>query len=356
MVLTAQPQITDFADFEISIANQQLPTAEKLQVVKITVEQDVNLPSMFTLELTNLNDNNGEIQGIDDRLFAVGKAVEVQLGYSGRLETLIQGEITGLEPEFTIDRLPSLVVRGYDRRHRLQRGRKTRTFVQRKDSAIASQIANEAGLTSQVQDSQVEHEYVIQGNQTDWEFLRERACRIQYEVIVENQTLIFRPVANADNESLTLTFDNDLLEFYPCLSSMGQVSEVAVQGWNSQQKQAIAVTARTGAEVSQMGGENTGADVSDSVFNSPVGVISDHPIANEAEARQMATAYFNQNILKYITGEGICRGRTDLTAGKVIRIDGIGQQFSGRYYVICASHRYTQDGYYTHFTLRRNAI
>ena len=59
------------------------------------------------------------------------------MGGEGDLTKLISGEITALEPEFVTSRIPLLRVRGYDRRHRLQRGRKTRTFLQQKDSDIA---------------------------------------------------------------------------------------------------------------------------------------------------------------------------------------------------------------------------
>lgn len=346
-------------DFEILINNSLLPTEYKFQVAEMTIEDDVNLPSMFALEFAGLEhesktSQNKAIDEIDDSLFQIGNAVEVRLTAGNRLIPLIKGEITGLEPEFVVDRRPSLLVRGYDRRHRLQRGRKTRTFVQSKDSAIAAIIANEAGLTPQVQDSQETHEYVLQANQNDLEFLLERASRIHYEVIVDHQTFFFQPVANNAAESLTLNFENDLLEFYPRLSSIGQVTEVNVQGWDGKKKQEITFSSSTA--ISNMGGENTGAAISQNVFGQAVDIVSDRPVSTLAEAQQMASAYFNQSILEFITGEGVCQGRADLRAGKVVKIDGIGKQFSGLYYVISASHRYTQNGYYTHFNVRRNSV
>jgi hypothetical protein len=61
-------------------------------------------------------------------------------------DQLIYGEITALEPEFTRDEVPIVIVRGYDLRHRLMKGQKTRTFTNTTDSAIASDIAKEANL------------------------------------------------------------------------------------------------------------------------------------------------------------------------------------------------------------------
>lgn len=67
---------------------------------------------------------------IDDNLFDLGDRVEIQMGYEQQIKTLIVGEITGLEPEFSQDTTPILVVRGHDLGHRLLRGRHTRSFVQ----------------------------------------------------------------------------------------------------------------------------------------------------------------------------------------------------------------------------------
>lgn len=344
-------------NFEIIINGSPLPVEAKLHVISLTVDHDLDLPGMFTLELTGSDSQEEETTWIDDEdLFAVGNVLEVKLGYANNLETMIIGEITGIEPEFTFDRLPSLTVRGYDRRHRLQRGRKTQTFIQQKDSDIAAKIAQDAGLTAQVEDSQVVHDYILQAEQTDIEFLQQRAKRINYEVVVEDRTLLFRPVANAQSEILTLSFDDDLREFYPRLSSMGQVSELSVRGWNPKEKQEIVGEARVGDEVSTMGGQNSGAALVEDAFGTAVAKLSDRPILTQAEADQLAKARFNQLALTLITGEGVCWGRTDLRPGKVIKIEGLGRRFNGQYYVTATVHHYqAQSGYRTHFSVRRNA-
>ena len=345
-------------NFAIIINNSQLLIEAKLQVISLSIDQDLDLPGMFVIELTSSLTQRSETTWIDnEELFAIGNVVEVKLGYEDDLETLIIGEITGLEPEFSLDSLPSLSVRGYARSHRLQRGRKTQTFVQQKDSDIASKIAQDAGLTAQVIDSQVVHDYVLQAEQTDIEFLQERAQLINYEVVVENKTLFFRPVANDASEILTLSLDNDLREFHPRLSSMGQVSELTVRGWDPQAKQEIIGQARVGDEVSQMGGQNSGAAMAEKAFGTAIASISDRPILTQAEADQLAKARFNKLALTLVMGEGVCWGRTDLQPGKVVKIEGLGRRFSGQYYVTATVHRYhAQSGYQTHFTVQRNSL
>lgn len=343
--------------FEILVNGSALSVAAAAHVVHVSVEEDTELPDMFSLEIVASDDLEDEFAWVDDEsLFAVGGLVEVKLGYADRLTSLFKGEITGLEPSFNADRLPALVVRGYDRRHRLARGRRTRTFVKKKDSDIAAQIAREAGLTPDATDSGVTHDYVLQADRTDFEFLLERAGRINYEVVVEDKTLYFRPVANDAGEVLTLKADEDLTEFSPRLSSAGQVSDVSVRGWDPKNKQGIVAKSQAGDVSSTMGGKKAGAAVSKAAFGAATDILSRTPVAAQAEADQMALARLNSSSLELITGEAACGGRTDLRPGKVVKIDGVGKRFGGRYYVTAATHVFTSDGYSTRFSFRRNAL
>ncbi|NJO40780.1 MAG: phage late control D family protein [Cyanobacteria bacterium CRU_2_1] len=366
-MLSKPTSLPRLAEFDIRIDDLPLLDSEEFQVIRITVDDTVDMPSMFSIEFANLGglevgkSLEASIEIIDNSQFNVGRTVEIRLGYLGQLTPVIRGEITSLEAEFTCDRPMNLLVRGYDHRHRLQRGRKTQTFTQVKDSDIARRITVAAGLghtesgRDTIEDTEVVHEYVMQVNQTDMEFLQERAALIHYEVIVKDKVLFFRPIGNANRVRSSLTFQEDLVEFYPRLSAKEQVSSVTVRSWNPQMKEMVAYTARSSDAVSKMGGDQTGAEVSTSAFGNTVEVISDRRVETQSEAKQIAIAQFNDAILGFITSEGVCRGRPDLLANTVVHIDGLGDRFSGEYYVVSASHRYEQIGYYTHFTVRRNA-
>jgi phage protein D len=114
--------------------------------------------------------------------------------------------------------------------------------------------------------------------------------------------------------------------------------------------------AREGDETSTMGGEATGTAAADGAFGAAVLTVSAWPTATQAEADQAAKARFNHAGLRFVAGEGVCPGRTDLRTGTVVGIEGVGQRFAGRYYVTAVSHRYASGGgYETRFTVRRNA-
>jgi len=326
------------------------------RIQEVAVEDSVELPSMFTFAISSWDAVHLNPSWVDDDRFSVGNVVDIRMGWGDKLSSLIIGEITALEAEFTGSALPLLNVRGYDRRHRLQRGRKTRTFLQKKDSDIAAQIGREAGLTVKATDSSVSLDYVLQAAQTDWEFLRERARLIGYEVIVNDKTMLFRPIGNAQREILKIGFEYDMSEFSARLSTAGQATEVKVQSWSVKEKKAGLGDSKAGDEVSTMGGQSSGAAITQRAFGEAIDVVIDHPVAAQAEADQIAKGRFNELVLELVTGEGVCSGNTDLRAGKVIKIDGVGRRFSGPYYVTSAVHRVTAAGdYITEFAVRRNA-
>ncbi len=348
-----KPQVPDF---KVTIGGSALPSRAVAYVAGLDVEQDVDVPGMLTLEISSVDTQQKQTSWIDDpKLFTIGNVIEVKLGYAGDLDTVMIGEIAGLEPTFSSNRPAGLTVRGFDRLHRLTRSRKSRTFLQLKDSDIASKIAQDAGLTPQVDDSSIVHEHVYQHNQSDLDFLRLRARRINYEVLVDDKTLIFRKVANAQSSVLTLTMDSDLLQFDARLSSAVQVSDFSVRAWSPKDKKEVVGQAKAGDEVSTMGGQKSGAAITQDAFGQSTYAISE-PVETQAEADELAKARLNQRVLELITGDGVCLGRTDLRAGKVITIAGVGQRFGGDYYVTGALHRYSsQTGYKTYFKVARNA-
>lgn len=343
-------------DFGLVINGEAAPVDLAAHVSSITVEEDALWPCMFALELSG-SDNYGEERvWVDDELLAVGSSVEIKLGYAGDLRTVLAGEVTGLEPEFLQHRLPSLTVRGYDQRHRLMRGRRTRTFVQQKDSDIVSQVAGEAGLAAEAEDSGVRHAYVLQANETDMEFLQGRARRIGYEIVMDGKKLIFRAASSGRPAALTLAPGRDLLEFRPRLSSLRQASEVVWRGWDAKEKREIVGRAGLGSETAVMGGRQSGAAASKNAFGGAAEIVGERPPQTQAEADQLAAAHFNDLALAYIEGEGVCRGNARLRACETVKLDGLGRRFSGPYYVTATTHHYTsQHGYYTSFTVRRNA-
>lgn len=54
-----------------------------------------------------------------------------------------------------------------------------------------------------------------------------------------------------------------------------------------------------------------------------------------------------------LTGSGSCVGNPKIKASEVIRLEGLGDQFSGLYRVTSATHTFDAGGYRTSFQVRK---
>src|SRR5438067_12416603 len=104
----------------------------------------------------------------------------------------MKGEVSNLEVVLTPDGPMRLVLAGVDKGHSFDRGTATKTYKDVKDSDLASQIARKHGLSADVDDSKVVHDYVIQNNLSDYDFLMQRAALAGYRVYVDDKKLQFK--------------------------------------------------------------------------------------------------------------------------------------------------------------------
>jgi uncharacterized protein len=354
---SGRPDSPPVPAFAVRVNGSLLPEPVRGDVVEVSVHQDVDLPGMFTVRLIDWDADRRRVTWSEPGLFDPGAPVEVHLGYVGRLQPLLSGEVTGLELEVDEGRAPMLVVRGYDRRHRLMRGQLTRTFVQLTDSEIAQRIGTERGLAVEATRTTPRYDHVLQHNRTDLDFLTERAGRIGYEVDVDDRTLLFRPRRQPRPPVVVLQRTEGLLSFLPRLTTMGQTRGAVVQGWNpadpvQPQSQLRAVVGTD--DPSAAGGTPAPGTPA------PPGALSAgnrtviRPLADQAEAAALADGLVDSTEPWRVEGSGVCIGRTDLRAGRAVRIDGLGSRFSGQYAVTAAVHTYDPSrGYRTAFEVRK---
>src|SRR3954469_24755451 len=301
----------DAPTFKVLVGGSELPDETALDILEVRLSDYVEGAGSFTVTFNNWNSQTQEFKYVDGDLLAEGSEVEVKVGFVDDQKSMMKGEVTALEPEFAAGAAPTLKIHGYDLLHRFRRGRNTRSFVKMKDSQIAEKIATELGLRSQLDDTQITHEYVLQNNLTDIDFLLVRARRIGYEVTVKDKTLNFRKQSNDKDKLVSLDFGLTLTSFYPRLNTLSQVSDVVVQGWNPKTKEAISGKAQPGDENSKMGGSKLGASVSKEAFFKATAFVVNRPVFTEGEATQIARGKFNEMAVDFITGEGTAIGNTD---------------------------------------------
>lgn len=347
---------------KLQIDDQDAPKNLMEDILQIVVEESLHMPGMFTLVIQNdYQSGRSEKPWRYKDLLQIGKRVKI--GFSASTTDakdfkqkhegeLIEGEITAIETHFSERSQAPIIVRGYDTCHRLHRGQHNRSFQNMTDSDIVKKIAEEDGIRMGTLDSSGEpHDYLFQENQTNMEFLRERAERIGFELFNQDGELHFRKPKAGDE--LTLKWLKDVSSFRVRVTSAEQVKEVEVRAWDYSEKRAIVSTKQTEQLITKT--ENGKGSDTSTKFNgkpsNPKRIVVDQPVFNPKEADAIAQTVCNQLGGQYVLADAKAEGNPKIRPGRVIKIDEMGPH-SGKYYVTETRHLYHERVYITEFSVR----
>lgn len=326
-------------------------TEERIaNLYEIFVESSLYVPNMFEMIF-----HDDHLELIDGSTFNLGSEVEIAFDDGNprtpQMVVVIKGEITGLEPEFVVGGSHTrLIVRGYDKSHRLYRGVRSEVYLNAKDSDIASQIAGHASLSPQVEATTEVFKHVYQNAQTDMEFLRRRAERIGYEVYAADGKLFFRKPDPTGASIATLKMGEELVSFRPRLSLASQVEKVTVRGWDVQKKEAIVGQATTSKTAPEIGLGKWGGQAAQTAFSAAQTQVF-VPVQSQSDANAVAKSILDEVNSAFIEAEGEALGNPALKAGEIIQISDVGTRFSGKYKLTTVRHIFVEGDYRCFFAI-----
>ncbi len=323
-------------------AKVDIPNAD---FVFCEVEQNLYVPSMAIIRLRHM-----ELKSTYPTTFALGKAISISLGQSARDEGVVfKGEVTAQEIDVSPTGIPSVTIRAYDKRHRLQRGRKIKVYKDVSESDILSTVCSAAGLTGSATGAPTEvYPWVIQNNETDMEFLTRRAQRLGMELTIDDSAVsLKKPALTVD--SGIVTWGEDLLHFKVRLSTANQVNTVTVRGWDPATKQAIVGTSSSADFKPAIGLGKDGSQLASSFGSSVVMYNVYRPVTTQAAAQVVAKAIHNELNGRAIQLDASCMGNKSIKAGARVEVKAVGTDYAGKYYVTACTHRFDINGYTTYF-------
>jgi phage protein D len=344
-------------------------------LVRTEVDTRLLLPAMFVLSFEDLTGAALDSAGLD-----IGVEVRIKAG-SGEGDRLITGEVTAIEGSYQ-GVVGRTLVRGYDLSHRLQRARRTRSFENMTDSDIAQEIAKGAGLTvGEITATDTVHEHLLQCNQTDWEFLAQRAAEIGFEFGMDDDTFVFgkaAALAQSGEGAPELALPGTLLRFEPRVAAGNLTPDVEVRVWDPVKATlstaspvptttdgTSAATPKDLAEVAKLfaeDGEDTAAGGSTQDPSTQTGedlgpapsetayVVSGLPVASaEASAKALAASVGGS----FAEAEGYAVGSPGIRPGATVKVTGVPKRFPQTWLVTRARHVFdlTENGYRTEFAV-----
>jgi phage protein D len=392
----ADPQTGPFENFYVprfvvktapaGQAAQELPPEIINDVIQVTYRDNLEDIDSFDLLISNYeNDFSQPLNGLRakyeppsrpefDGIFDPGKRLELWMGYGDKVILMLTGQITTLEPNFPAGGGMTLSVRGLNELHRFRAAQHTYVWNGKRDSEIAEEIGSrpqeleKPGINFKVKTDETAKalekpdEHVFMYNKFDILFLMERARRRDYELVLRETDsegrpdphLYFGPSNNRDMPAYLLEWGRSLVSFRPTLTTANQVSEVLVAGWDRRLNKRIEGKA-TWADILENASdaEKERQQRLAQAFGNRREVITDVNVFTEEDAKSKAKDILRELAKEMVEANGETVGLPDLRAGRKVRIENLGERFSGVYYITESVHTIGGSGYKTTFKARR---
>jgi len=369
-------------DFRVEIGGDAIPPALRGCVTRISYTDGIEGADRVEVTIANQ-----DLRWLDHPLLQVDQSLTLALGYApDPLETLFYGEITGVSASFPNGGMPTLTIVAHDLLQRLTTGTKSRDFMLNiptvgqfplPDPVVVSGVAGGNLLVPKpdllgaalsflvllvsyaVSPSTARKGVQNQFQESDFDFLSRVATENGWYMFLDHsdqphgRVLRFMFPPGDLDPSIRLTWGTSLLEYSPRITTVGQVFEVETRIWVSSIKMEFVVT--------------LGWDYDRAAFNLQIYPGLDQLVdaQNPRRPREVITtrgpALAPKQLLGKIlpslnnrlTGSGSAVGDLGIRAGRVIDLQGLGEQFSGAYRITSATHTIDGGGFRTSFETRK---
>lgn len=313
-----------------------------------------------------------------DGLFDIFNNLRLELGYaSAPLVEVFEGEITGVEAGFPNGGMPTMKLVAQDKLHRLTEGSKGRGFGPLPDFLVASILSAENLLIPAIDPAVMVAStalavvnYIFSGTGTkqgspfsgesDFSLLQKIAANYDADFWVEGDVLYLSRFVKEYSPRLTLTWGESLIDFSPKVTTAGQVAGVAMKFTLREIPLDFLVTVFWDFDREALGVSIVpGVGVAAPQLGDAVLTIIDKTISSPADIAASALIILHKlraKLNKRLTGSGTAIGDPRIRAGAVIRLEGLGPDFSNDYRVTSASHSVGQNGYTVNFEVAKEII
>jgi hypothetical protein len=393
--MAAYPQYAP--DFRIQINDQDMPSQVRTAVTSVRYQDGRDAADRVEVSIANPNLQllKNHIRGLGFQpfpsaislgpvlvgdvapvgTFDIDNKLTLSVGYApAQFERMFTGEVTGVTVNFPNGGMPGMTLVAHDYLNRLQRGKYARGFGFLPDALTAAILGAENLLLPAIDPTIIAGSTAIaavnfifggsgrkQRGQSDFELLQEIAATYDADFWVDGNVLYLSRFLKDYTPRMTFIWGQNLLDFSPKVSTIGQVAGVAMRfvlreipldflvavGYDFD-RESIVISVVPGAAAAS----------TQSLLGSLLEII-DQPIGSPADITNSALVIaheLREKLNNRLTGTGSCVGDPRVRAGAMVRIAGIGPDFSGDYRVVSATHTIDGSGYRTNFEVRKEII
>lgn len=323
--------------FDVTVGEETVRESDGV-ISELSVDTILDGADHFSFTMHgDFNAESRQFQRTDWDLYSAGTTVQIRMGYGDHREPVFVGRIQSVRPDFPTDGQPGVEISGFGLLHDMTVGTDSQSWNETTDSQVVQDVASEYAFDRvEVEETGTTRRKVFQETQSDYRFLKELADRNGFELFADRETLYFRAPRDDRSPEITLQYGDSLVSFSPELNEADQVQTVEVRHWDPSAKREIVGSAErdagTGTKVLRV------------------------PVDSRDEAEETAQAVLSQLSEERIQGTGESVGLPELRAGTTLRLEGLGEMFTGTYYIQQATHKIGSSGYQTTLEVTESII
>jgi Rhs element Vgr protein len=310
--------------------------ARTFQVDSITVSKEMNRIPWAKVVLLDGEASSEKFQASNDALFIPGKKIEVKCGYQSDNFTIFKGIIIKMSIKIRSGGASMLVLDCRDETVKMTIGRKSKYFLQVKDSDIISEITGTySGFSTTVEATKVTHKEVIQYDCTDWDFVVARAEANGKFCFPDDGQLSVKAPVLSQSSVLSLLYGATILELDAEIDARHQLKNVTSKSW-SYADQKIVETEAADPSVA-LNGNLTSPDLA-KVIGVDKFILNHGGKVEETELQAWSDALLLKRQLAKVRGRVKCKGVHTVKPGVIIELGGVGDRFNGKAFVSAVQH------------------
>ena len=322
-------------DYKLSVSGKSYQQNTTGGVISIVVEEHVDMIGMLIVRFSDS----------EEWKYQIGDDVKLEVDS----KEIFSGQITALEPSFSVKSGPVVTLRAMDPLYKLTRGRKTRQFDSMSDSDAVKKVLSDAGLTASVDSTSPKHEYILQRNESDMTFVKRLAARNNFMLRMDGGKACFKKAQYSGNGvevdlRQTKSGAVPIVSVDRKYSAAQQIQELIVHGWDYNKKEKI-VGKATSSDVTKIGDGKLGLEVC-STFGKATAYVTDVPVTDQSLAKVMAQSELNRLSRQFLRGTARFRGAVmkELRAGVMVSFTGLPANYNGRFFVVSSRTSWSTGG------------
>ena len=310
--------------------------ARTFQVDSIAVTKEINRIPWAKVILLDGAASSEKFQASNDALFVPGKKIEVKCGYQSDNYTIFKGIIITHSIKIRAGGASMLVLECRDEAVKMTVGRKSKYFLEAKDSDVISQITGTySGFSTTVEATKVTHKEVVQYDCTDWDFVVARADSNGKYCFADDGLLSVKAPQLSQTSVLSLQYGATILEMDAEIDARHQLKNITSKAWSYIDQEIIEAE---GADANvALNGNLTSSDLA-KVIGLDKFMLDHGGKVEEMELQAWSDALMLKRQLAKVRGRVKCKGIHTVKPGMIIELGGVGDRFNGKAFVSAVRH------------------